>query len=69
MSLNPVAPRILYLCPKGKFSMDPWVDGKVWMSLNKKNIARKCVQERVEISFPGHIGWFPGPFLMEILIF
>ena len=45
-----LAPRILYLCPKGKFSTDPWDDDKVWMSSNQKNIARKRVQERVEIS-------------------
>ena len=45
-----LAPRILYLCPKGKFSTDPWVDGKASMCSNQKNIARKRVQERVEIS-------------------
>ena len=44
------APRVLYLGPKGKRSIDYCVDDHVWMPSNPKNIARKCVQERVEIS-------------------
>ena len=44
------APRVLYLGPKGKRSIDPHGNAMVWMSSNPKNIARKRVQERVEIS-------------------
>jgi len=43
-------PRLLYLCPKGKVPSDHWVNAMVWISSNPKNIARKRVQERVEIS-------------------
>ena len=42
--------RLLYLCQQGKVSSNFWVDGKVWMSSNPKNIARKHVQEMAEIS-------------------
>ena len=49
-SLTLIAPKILYLCPKGKVSTDPWDNAMVWMSSNPKNIARKRVQERVKIS-------------------
>ena len=44
------APRLLYLCRKGKVSSNFWVDAMVWMSSNPKNIARKPVQEIAEIS-------------------
>ena len=42
------APRLLYVCPKGKVSSDYWVNAMVWMSSNPK---RKRVQERVKISW------------------
>ena len=45
------APRVLYLGPKGKRSIDSSIDAQVWMSSNQKNIARKHVQEMPEISW------------------
>jgi len=44
------APRVLYLGPKGKRSIDSPIDAQVWISSNQKNIARKRVQEMPEIS-------------------
>ena len=44
------APRVLHLGPKGKRSIDPCGMDQVWMPSNPTNIARKRVQEIVEIS-------------------
>ena len=44
------APRVLYLGPKGKRSIEPCGMCQVWMPSNPTNIARKRVQEIVEIS-------------------
>ena len=44
------APRVLYLGPKGKRSIDSYGNAMVWISSNLKNIARKRMQESVEIS-------------------
>ncbi len=44
------APRVLYLGPKGKRSIDPCGMDQVWMPSNPTNIARKRVQEIVDIS-------------------
>ena len=43
------APKVLYLGPKGKRSIDSSIDAQVWMSSNQKNIARNRVQERIKI--------------------
>ena len=47
------APRVLYLGPKGKRSIEPCGMCQVWMPSNPTNIARKRVQEIVEMErFP-----------------
>ena len=44
------APRVLYLGPKGKRSIEPCGMCQVWMPSNPTNIARKRVQESFAIS-------------------
>ena len=44
------APRVLYLGPKGKRSIEPCGMCQVWMPSNPTNIARKRVQESFPIS-------------------
>ena len=44
------APRVLYLGPKGKRSIEPCGMCQVWMPSNPTNIARKRVQEIFAIS-------------------
>ena len=44
-----LVPKVLYLGTKGKLSIDSNGNSQVWMTSNPKNIARKHVQERVEI--------------------
>ena len=48
------ASRVLYLGPKGKRPIDFHGNAEVWMSSNRKNIARKRVQETLK--FPENPG-------------
>ena len=53
-----LAPRLLYLCPKGKASVHFWLEEKVWRSSNQKNIASKRVQEMADFpEIPGNPNW------------
>ena len=52
------APRVLYLGPKGKRSIDPCGMDQVWMPSNSTNIARKRVQETLKFpENPGNLNW------------